>query len=184
MLGQLGVLQTNVKDTNTGPILGLFRGANPWDTNAQTIKAQLNAIVPNLARGIYGEVGVLTDNDIKTYAKTLPNLTSTEDVRNAVLGVTLDLIGKSIKNTLQVNAAAGRDVSGFVDLYTEMQSTRESIFSQIPGYKGASTPSLSSLGITPDEQNLFQSVVGVSSSTSQTTSGGFFSNIWKALTGN
>ena len=184
VLGQLGVLQTNVKDTNTGPILGLFRGANPWDTNAQTIKAQLNAIVPNLARGIYGEVGVLTDNDIKTYAKTLPNLTSTEDVRNAVLGVTLDLIGKSIKNTLQVNAAAGRDVSGFVDLYTEMQSTRESIFSQIPGYKGASTPSLSSLGITPDEQNLFQSVVGVSSSTSQTTSGGFFSNIWKALTGN
>jgi hypothetical protein len=133
VLGQLGVLQTNIKDVSTGPIVGLFKGKNPWDTNAQTIKAQLNAIVPNLARGVYGEVGVLTDNDIKTYAQTLPNLTSTEDVRNAVLGITIDLIGKSIKRTLEVNAANGKDVSGFVDLYTEMQNTKDSIFKQLSG---------------------------------------------------
>lgn len=132
VLSQLGVLQANVKDVKTGPIVGQFKGANPWDTNAQTIKASLNAIVPNLARGIYGEVGVLTDNDIKTYSKTLPNLTSTEAVRNAVLYITLDMIGKSISNTLNVNAAAGRDVSGFVDIYTEMQNTKNSILSTIP----------------------------------------------------
>lgn len=132
VLSQLGVLQANVKDVKTGPIVGQFKGANPWDTNAQTIKASLNAIVPNLARGIYGEVGVLTDNDIKTYSKTLPNLTSTEAVRNAVLYITLDMIGKSISNTLSVNAAAGRDVSGFVDIYTEMQNTKNSILSTIP----------------------------------------------------
>src|SRR3990167_3290525 len=105
VLGQIGGLQANIANTNTGPIAGAFRGANPWDTNAQTIKAQLNAIVPNLARGIYGEVGVLTDNDIKQYSKTLPTLTTTEDIRNAVLGITVDLIGKSIKRTLEINAA-------------------------------------------------------------------------------
>jgi hypothetical protein len=137
VLGQVGTLQANIKDTNTGPIAGAFRGANPWDTNAQTIRAQLNAVVPNLARGVYGEVGVLTDNDIKTYASTLPNLKSTEDIRNAVLGITVDLIGKSIKRNLEINAANGKDVSGFIDIYTEMQSTRDSIFSQIPGYKGS-----------------------------------------------
>ncbi|MEK7180139.1 MAG: peptidoglycan-binding domain-containing protein [Patescibacteria group bacterium] len=137
VLGQIGVLQENIKNTNTGPIAGAFRGANPWDTNAQTIKAQLNAIVPNLARGIYGEVGVLTDNDVKLYAKTLPTLTSTEDIRNAVLGITVDVIGKAIKRTLEINAANQKDVSGFVDIYTEMTNTRNSIFSQIPGYKGA-----------------------------------------------
>lgn len=134
VLGQIGLIQENIKDVKTGPISGAFKGANPWDTNAQTIKAQLNAIVPNLARGVYGEVGVLTDNDIAQYSKTLPNLKSTEDIRNAVLGITVDLISKSIKRTLEVNAANGKDVSGFVDLYSEMQSTRDSIFSQIPGY--------------------------------------------------
>lgn len=133
VLGQLGVLQSNIQNTKTGPIIGLFRGNNPWDTNAQTIRAQLNAIVPNLARGVFGEVGVLTDNDIKIYAKTLPNLTSTEAVRNAILYITLDMIGKSIKNSLNVNAAAGRDVSGFVDIYTEMEATKNSILGSIPG---------------------------------------------------
>lgn len=133
VLGQLGVLQGNVESVKTGPILGLFREKNPWDTQAQTIKTSLNAIVPNLARGVYGEVGVLTDNDIATYSKTIPNLRSTEAVRNAVLYITLDMIGKSIKNTLSVNAAAGRDVSGFVDIYTEMEATKNSILSTIPG---------------------------------------------------
>jgi len=132
VLNQLGVLQENVKGIKTGPITGLFKSRDPWNTQAQTIKTSLNAIVPNLARGIYGEVGVLTDNDIKTYSKTIPNLTSTEEVRNAVLYITLDMIGKSIKNTLNVNAAAGRDVSGFVDIYTEMENTKNSILSSIP----------------------------------------------------
>lgn len=136
VLDQIGGLQANIKNVETGPIVGLFKGANPWDTNAQTIKAQLNAIVPNLARGVFGEVGVLTDNDIAQYSKTLPNLKSTEDIRNAVLGITVDLIGKSIKQTLEVNAANQKDVSGFIDIYTNMQATRDSIFSQIPGYKG------------------------------------------------
>jgi len=185
VLGQIGVLQTNVKDTNTGPITGLFRGANPWDTNAQTIKAQLNAIVPNLARGVYGEVGVLTDNDIKTYASTLPNLKSTEDVRNAVLGITVDLIGKSIKRTLEVNAANGKDVSGFVDLYTEMQNTRDSIFAQIPGYKGNGALALKDVGVTLQDEEVFNSVVETGNTIPSTdySIGGFFSKIWKGITG-
>jgi len=132
VLGQLGTLQTNINNTKTGPILGAFKGANPWDTNAQTIKAQLNAVVPNLARGVYGEVGVLTDNDIKTYSSTIGNLKSTNDVNNAIMYITLDLIGKSITNTIQVQAAGGRDVSGFVDIYTEMQNTKSSILQSLP----------------------------------------------------
>lgn len=138
VLGQIGTLQDNIKNMNTGPLVGAFRGKNPWDTNAQTIKAQLNAIVPNLARGVYGEVGVLTDNDIKNYSKTLPTLTSTDDIRNAILGITVDMVGKSIKNTLEVNAANQKDVSGFIDIYTELNNTRENILSQIPGYGGSS----------------------------------------------
>src|SRR3990167_4917550 len=162
VLGQIGVLQENIKGTNTGPIACAFRGLNPWDTNAQTIKAQLNAIVPNLARGVFGEVGVLTDNDIANYSKTLPTLKSTEDIRNAVLGITVDLISKSIKRTLEVNAANQKDVSGFVDIYTEMVHTRDSIFAQIPGYKGAG----STVGQVDDvaAESAFDSVISPESS--------------------
>lgn len=133
VLGQLGVLQENIKGVSTGPIIGAFKDKNPWDNKAQVIKAQLNAIIPNLARGIYGEVGVLTDNDIAQYSKTIPNLKSTEEVRDAVMYITLDMIGKSIKNTLNVNASANRDVSGFVDIYQEMEATKNSILQTIPG---------------------------------------------------
>lgn len=65
---------------------------NPYNTDAQVLKAQLSSLIPNLARGVYGEVGVLTDQDIQNYAKTIPNLTSTEDVNKAVLAMTLDTI--------------------------------------------------------------------------------------------
>lgn len=178
VLGQLGVLQTNIKDVSTGPIVGAFRGANPWDTNAQTIKAQLNAIVPNLARGVYGEVGVLTDNDIAQYSKTLPNLKSPEDIRNAVLGITVDLIGKSVKRTLEINAANQKDVSGFIDLYTEMQSTRDAIFNQIPGYKGAGTQSLQSIGVSKEDESVFDKTIGTAGGEKK---GGFWSDLWKGL---
>lgn len=163
VLGQLGVLQANIEDVKTGPIVGAFRSANPWDTKAQTIKAQLNAIVPNLARGIYGEVGVLTDNDIQTYSKTIPNLKATEDVRNAILYITLDMIGKSIKNTLDTNASAGRDVSGFVDVYTEMQNDKNSVLSSIPGAKvPESIKGATGGGIMKTEEQAKQRVIEVS----------------------
>lgn len=103
------------------PILGIVRSKNPYDTKAKQIQAQLQAIVPNLARGIYGEVGVLTDNDIKNYSQTLPNLTSTEDVRQAVLGITIRSIQRSIENKLKSQASGGRDVSGFVDQYNAIK---------------------------------------------------------------
>lgn len=133
VLNQLGTLQTNISGTDTGPITGAFRGANPWDTNAQTIKAQLNAVVPNLARGVYGEVGVLTDNDIRTYSKTLPNLTATEDVRNAILYITLDMIRKNIANKIQTQAAGQRDMSRFAPIYQSVVAESERVLSMIPG---------------------------------------------------
>lgn len=132
VMDQLGVLQQNIAGTDTGPLLGAFRSANPWDDNAQTIKAQLSAIVPNLARGVYGEVGVLTDNDIRTYSKTIPTLTSTEDVRNAVLYITIDMIKRNIETKIKNQAAGQRDMSGYADVYKQVQNTANNILSKLP----------------------------------------------------
>jgi hypothetical protein len=144
VLGQIGVLQENISEGkyvdsegkshsfSTGPIEGAFRGLNPWDTKAQTIKAQLNAIVPNLARGIYGEVGVLTDNDTKNYAKTLPNLKSTEDIRNAVLYITVDMIRKNAEMKIKNQAASQRDMSGYASYYRDIVNQSNNILAALP----------------------------------------------------
>jgi hypothetical protein len=118
-----------------------LRSINPYDTDAQVLKAQLNSLIPNLARGVYGEVGVLTDADIVNYAKTIPNLTSTNDVNNAVLAMTLDTIAGGYKKQLRTLAASGRDVSGFVSLYEEIKSQADSLKAglQVPQTGGMST---------------------------------------------
>jgi len=133
VLDQMGVLQENIAGLKTGPIVGTLRSKNPWDTQAQTIKAQLNAIVPNLARGVYGEVGVLTDNDIKTYSKTIPNLSATEDVRNAILYITVDMIRRNIETKIKNQAAGQRDMSGYADIYKQVVDTSRQILSTLPG---------------------------------------------------
>lgn len=132
VVSQLGALQDSIATANTGPIVGAFRNANPWDTQAQTIKAQLNAIVPNLARGVYGEVGVLTDNDIKQYAKTIPTLTSTEDIRNAILYITLDQIRKNVEIKIKNQASGQRDMSGYADVYENLNTEVSNILSTLP----------------------------------------------------
>lgn len=171
VLGQIGVLQENIdsgsyidengkkRTFSTGPIVGAFKSKNPWDTKAQTIKAQLNAIVPNLARGIYGEVGVLTDNDIANYAKTLPNLTSTEDIRNAVLYITVDMIRKNAEIKIKNQAAAQRDMSGYAGYYKDIVNQSNAILAKLPGSSSPSGGAITT-GTLPNGTKVFKKADG------------------------
>lgn len=122
--GQLGSLAdlVNLDGELYGPLVGQVRSINPFDTNAQQFKALIQGIVPNLARGIYGEVGVLTDTDIDNYAKTLPTLSSTEEVQDAMLGLTLKLVRDSVQNQLSVAAQNSVNVSGNVALLDQLDT--------------------------------------------------------------
>jgi hypothetical protein len=93
----------------------------------------LQSIIPNLARGIYGEVGVLTDKDIENYRKTLPNLSSTEDVRKSVLAMTTLNIQRSLENQLRINAETGNDVSAMIPTYLQVKRQADQMLSEI-GY--------------------------------------------------
>lgn len=124
VLDQLDSLQKNISAQNK---TGFFKGnvnnlvaAIGQNADVGTINAQLQAIVPNLARGVYGEVGVLTDNDIANYRKTLPNLTSPNDQNDAVLALTLKTVQNNLKNTLLTAANSKIDVSRFTPQYLEV----------------------------------------------------------------
>lgn len=128
---QLDDLADAVDGEATDPIWGIIRSKNPYDAKAQQIQAQLTAIVPNLARGVYGEVGVLTDNDIKLYSQTLPNLKSTEEVRSALLGITMRSVQRSLETKLRVQAGAGVDVSGQEYVYRQVKETADNLLNPV-----------------------------------------------------
>lgn len=119
-LNQIGDIQQLIKWQVTWPLIGKVKSMNPFDTDAQTLKAGLNALIPNLARWVYGEVWVLTDADVAQYAKTIPNLNSTQDVNKAVLAMTLKTIANGYKSKLQNMAWAGFDVWGMEWIYNNI----------------------------------------------------------------
>jgi len=135
VMWQIDAIQKQIDDMDTWPVIWRLRNMNPYDTDAQTLKAQLQSLIPNLARGVYGEVGVLTDNDIKNYAQTIPNLTQTKDVQKAILAMTLDTLAAWYKNQLQALAAAKRDVSWFVWLYESIKWQADSLRAELSNWQ-------------------------------------------------
>lgn len=123
VVNQIGALQQNLKKDQTS-----FFGGNVkkvmaslgQNADAGTIQAQITALVPQVAKGIYGEVGVLTDQDTARYTQTLPNLTSPEQQNDAVTALTLTALRNGVKSKLDVAAASNLDVSGFVPLYQDL----------------------------------------------------------------
>lgn len=108
---------------DSSPFWGWVQGKNPWSKEGQEISAQLQAIVPNLARGVYGEVGVLTDKDIELYRKTLPNLKQPEDIQKSITTLTLRSLRNSLENQIKIQSGLGNDLSGLVPFYSQIDET-------------------------------------------------------------
>jgi len=139
VINQLTELSSLIKNTTTDPIIGSLRSMNPYDFDARAIQATLQATVPNLARGVYGEVGVLTDADIRNYIRTLPNIRSTKEQNDFVMGMTLRSLQRGFDSQLEVLAAAGYDISGFNNVYQRMDNAAKEIESNL-GMLGSATP--------------------------------------------
>ena len=99
-----------------GPVLGRFRSANPYDTRVVELNNLLTQTVPGLARGIFKEVGVLTDTDINRYMQTLANTKLTKEQADNATEQLLKSIKYSIKTQLETLDKSGRDVREFDDL--------------------------------------------------------------------
>jgi len=123
VVNQIGALQENLKKDQTsffGGNVKKIMASIGQNADAGTIQAQITGLVPQVAKGIYGEVGVLTDQDTARYTQTLPNLTSPEKQNDAVTALTLTALRNGVKSKLDVAAASNLDVSGFVPLYQDL----------------------------------------------------------------
>ena len=104
----------------TGPLKGRARTLMSQlggDAEAGAINATIQGLIPTVARGIFGEVGVLTDADIRNYKQTLASLDKPEDQNKLVSVIMLDVLSQSIGSTFEIAAANQQDVSRFVPIY-------------------------------------------------------------------
>jgi hypothetical protein len=109
----------------TGPLSGRVRtlvSQMGGDADARAINATIQGLIPTVARGIFGEVGVLTDTDIENYRKTVPNLNSTEAQNKLVSIIMYDVLTRSLESTLTTNAANQTNVSGFAPTYKDIKA--------------------------------------------------------------
>lgn len=170
VIAQTSQLYESLTKTNTDPIIGSLRNFNPYDFDARTVNAQINALVPNVARGVYGEVGVLTDSDVARYLQTLPNIKSTKQQNDFVAAMTVRNAMRSYEQTLLNLASSGVNVSGFADTYRNMVDKANQLDAKITA--GTTAGGSSSTGA----QAIFDNVVG---STPQSSS--WIVNLWNKI---
>jgi len=113
------------------PFTGWLESRFPWSEEGALTNAAITQAIPNLARGVYGEVGVLTDADVQLYKNTLPNLSEPEEIRKSITALTL----RSVKNALDMKfrsaANAGRNVSGFITDYKTLTEKINSLETEL-----------------------------------------------------
>lgn len=106
-------IKTTMKGIDRGPITGFLREKNPYDVDAQYLNKLVESVVPGLARTVFGEVGVLTDADVKRYKEMVPNMKTEEQVAEALIKMLDKKITASYDGYIKTAKKAGYDVSGF-----------------------------------------------------------------------
>jgi len=108
-----------------GPVSGRLLSKNPYDPDVQLLQKYLTALVPTIARGVYGEVGVLTQADIDNYKQLIPNIT--QDPANAK--ATLEFLKRDLerakKTKLGIWDATNFDVEGLKKFIPTSKTTEE-----------------------------------------------------------
>lgn len=111
-----------------GPVSGRVKsmvmgGQNP---NISALENAITAATPNLARGVFREVGVLTDQDVERYKKLLPSPYDSETVRETKIKQLRKRIEQGRKEVVASLKAAGRDVEAFASQAPQQPSRFDS----------------------------------------------------------
>ena len=101
------------KLSSADPITGEVRIRNPYDTDVQQLNRMITAVVPTLARGVFGEVGVLTDSDVERYTKLLADARTPKNQADQAMAFLKNRVSGSYKNYINTFGDAGYDISGF-----------------------------------------------------------------------
>jgi hypothetical protein len=111
----------NIPSEWRGPVAGFFAKQNPYNAEIQALTSQIIQMIPGLARGVFGEVGVLTEKDVERYTKTIPSIEKDPKVAEQILNELRQKLGRSTKSTVGAYEKAGFDVKGFKEGYFDQE---------------------------------------------------------------
>ncbi len=87
------------------------------NTDLSTFRSSIIALLPTLARGVFGEVGVLTEGDIARYMETLPTAADSAELGERLIG-TLEEILDERADSLVTSAKLRRsDAATLIDSF-------------------------------------------------------------------
>lgn len=99
-----------VKGRIAGPVLG------EWDEYYKVLQNAVQSTVPGMARGVFGEVGVLSNADIENYSKLLPTAKTDPDVAEKILADIMKKTQRAVNLVVDSYEQAGYNTEGFQDL--------------------------------------------------------------------
>ena len=108
---------------STGRVSGRWlnvKKAVQEEVTAKEFEALVIGLVPTAARGLFGEVGVLTDTDTERYKQLIGNTKNTQEENAAIQTILIDVAAKSIGTTLETAARSNQNVSGFTGRYIDV----------------------------------------------------------------
>lgn len=111
----------NIPSEWRGPVAGFFAKQNPYNAEIQALTSQIIQMIPGLARGVFGEVGVLTEKDVDRYTKTIPSIEKDPKVAAQILNELRQKLSRSTKSTVGAYEKAGFDVKGFKEGYFDQE---------------------------------------------------------------
>ena len=100
-----------------GPVTGRLKDLDPYNADVVRVQNLITQTVPNLARGVFREVGVLTDQDVARYTKTLENPQLTLQQAQNAYNDLIDKVNVSMQNQLDVWDAGNKRTKGFKQIY-------------------------------------------------------------------
>lgn len=113
---QIEAIKGSYANADASPWVGKIR--QQWnkvakgDAPASELDAMIIATVPGLARGVFGEVGVLTDADMERYRRLFPTLDTPEQTAAALSTVLETALNRAAKSFLDVAEISQYDVNG------------------------------------------------------------------------
>ena len=140
----LNNIETKLKEigSSTGPIVGTARGYNPYDVVAQSVENMVNSLVPGLARGVFGEVGVLTDSDVKRYKALIPNMRTDPKVAQQIMKDLREKLNSTKKANLGVWEKAGYNTKGFQETEPPAKNELQKLVKEIDSAKDQNSPEI------------------------------------------
>jgi hypothetical protein len=111
-----------------GPISGNLLKRNPYDEDVQLLQNYMTALIPTIARGVYGEVGVLTQADIDNYSKLIPNITQSPSLAKSTLEFLSKDIERAKNNKFDIWESTNYDVEG-LRKFVKIKPSNEENFS-------------------------------------------------------